>query len=143
EVFVAPAGRPLADIASLERKLSWREARPILEQLAEELAAAQSDGTLPPTLSLDQVWVQPDGRVQLLDFPLPGAKPPRFAAGPLGLLREAATVTLEGHPRLLAADEFVRAPVPRHAARLLRRLLGGPKAYLEAASFREGLLATA
>src|SRR5262249_14428283 len=63
-------GSPLADLVADNRRLGWGEVCALLEQLADELAAACADGTLPPELSLDHVWVQPGGQVQLLDFPL-------------------------------------------------------------------------
>src|SRR5439155_24517860 len=68
--YVAPTGAPLADVVDRGHPVRWPEARPILEQVATDLAAAQKDGTLPTHLALDQLWVQPDGRPQLLDFPL-------------------------------------------------------------------------
>jgi eukaryotic-like serine/threonine-protein kinase len=142
EVFVAPGGRPLADVTSPNRRLSWHEARPILEQLSEELATAQTDGTTPAVLSLDQVWVEPDGRVELLDVPLPGADTVKPLSGGLPLLRETATLALEGKPRSSTSGTQVCAPVPRHAARILHRLLGGPKAYPNLDAFRVALQGT-
>ncbi len=66
DAYVAPAGCPIADLAGPEG-LPWHDARPILEDLADELAAACAEGTLPPGLTPDQVWVQPDGRAILVD----------------------------------------------------------------------------
>src|SRR5262249_5336415 len=142
EVFVAPGGQPLADVTSPRRRLSWHEARPILEQLSEELTAAQVDGTTPTVLSLDQVWVEPDGRVELLDVPLPRAEAAKPLSGGLILLRETATLALEGQPRSSTSGTLVRAPVPRHAARILQRLLGGPKAFTDVDAFRVALQGT-
>jgi hypothetical protein len=123
--FLAPTGCPLADLCTPSKPLPWREVRPILQQLADELAAAERDGTLPAALTVAQVWVQPDGRVQLLDHPL-GPSPPG-AAGPgqaLSLLGQVAVLTLEGRPRRPEQAGAVRAPLPLHASRLLSRLLG-------------------
>jgi hypothetical protein len=100
----------------------WPEARPVLEPLAGDLAAADKDGTLPAQLSLAQVWVQSDGRPELLDFPLePGAT----STTAVGLLRQAAATLIEGEPRAPSDSGSVRAPVPRHAGRLLARLFAG------------------
>jgi len=147
DAYVAPAGCPLADLAGADG-LAWRDARPILEDLADELAAACADGTLPPGLTVDQVWVQPDGRAILVD-PLATADP---ATGPedpgddgraLALLRRAAALALEGGRRHADADPAsIRSPVPIHASKLLGRLLVGPDPFPTAASFRDDLEAT-
>src|SRR5439155_12631759 len=79
----------------------------------------EADGTTPARLGLDQVWVEPNGRVQLLDCsPADGAADP--ARTPLALLREVASLVLEGRPR--SAPGPVRAPVPPHALPVLDRL---------------------
>src|SRR5262249_40037672 len=57
----ARRGGPLAALVSRTHPLTWPEARPILEALVEELCAAGADGTLPPRLHPEQVWVQTDG----------------------------------------------------------------------------------
>jgi hypothetical protein len=64
------AGVPLARRASWKGRLDWPTGRAILADLADELAAATADGTLPAGLSLDQVWVDRAGRAKLLDAPL-------------------------------------------------------------------------
>ena len=66
DAYNAPAGCSLADLAGLDG-LPWREVRPILEDLVEELEAACGEGSLPAGLSVDQVWIQPDGRAILVD----------------------------------------------------------------------------
>jgi uncharacterized RDD family membrane protein YckC len=145
EAFVAPAGSALGDIVAAKGRLTWPETRPLLEQLTEELLAARKDGTLPENLSLDQVWVQRDGRLQLLEFPVtrPGDVPSR-ATDALDLLREVAALCLEGGVRLAGVGYQgpARAPVPLHAARFLDRLLGGPGAYADLESVADGLKET-
>src|SRR5207245_1851023 len=47
--LAAPAGWTLPHLLDLEKHLSWAEARPLLEQLTEELVAANHDGTSPGT----------------------------------------------------------------------------------------------
>src|SRR5205814_5250421 len=112
DAFLAPAGSPLLDLVTRTGKLSWPKARPILEQLTEELIQAEADGTLPASLAAAQVWIHADGRTQLLDRLLtqdPGA---RLQAGvkaqisesslcspeqpSMDLLRQVAVLSLEG-----------------------------------------------
>ena len=49
------------------RSLAVGDVLPMLRDLAEELETANDEGSLPRRLSLDQVWVQADGGVQLAD----------------------------------------------------------------------------
>lgn len=126
--FAAPDGAPLAD--AIHRPLSWAEARRVLEQLVDELQAGAADGSTPERLSLSQVWVEPSGRVQLLDFPMPwiGSGSPfnKGNAAPEALIRQAATLMLEGSPRMEPLSDRkgsgIRAPVPPHAAPMIARL---------------------
>ncbi len=135
--YVAPAGAPLVDVVDPARPLAWADARPLLEQLADELAAAQEDGSAVTKPAVEQVWVEPGGRLQLLDFPLPcgaagggrqppegehaqGADAPRSPDDSLGFVREVAALALEGRPR--SAGGPVRAPLPSHASRITDRL---------------------
>ncbi|HEY2155470.1 MAG TPA: protein kinase, partial [Isosphaeraceae bacterium] len=67
DAFVAPGGQPLPDLIARRGRLLWHEARGVLEDLATELVAACDDGTLPEGLSPGRVWIQPDGRVFLID----------------------------------------------------------------------------
>jgi uncharacterized RDD family membrane protein YckC len=146
DAFLAPAGRPLAEVVQSERRWHWPETRPVLEQLTEELVVACGDGTLPDPVAVDQVWVRPDGSIQLLDFPLParpgstadisaawvacgadgnGSSDPQRA---LALLRQVATLALEGAVRPTEETPTpIRAAVPRHASKMLKRLLGVPQ----------------
>jgi hypothetical protein len=108
-----------------------------LEQLADELAAAEEDGSEVARPTVDQVWVEPGGRLQLLDFPLSGARPNEEGVRglvapsalsdaedcPLAFVRELATLSLEGRPR--ADGGRVRAPLPPHASRITDRLFAG------------------
>src|SRR5262249_12200739 len=128
DAFLAPAGSPLPDVVNSEARLSWPEARSILEQLTDELAAACQDKRLPRPLTVDQVWIQANGRIQLLDGSLDflgdASNRPDGSdqEAPLLLLREVVTLTLEGSPR--PAEEApapIRAPVPKHAAPMLNR----------------------
>ena len=44
DAFLAPSGRPLADLVAAQGRLPWPEVRPILEQLMEELAQVRARG---------------------------------------------------------------------------------------------------
>jgi hypothetical protein len=133
DAFLAPSGRSLADLVAAEGRLSWPELQPILEQLAEELATAAREGTLPWILTAGQVWVQPHGGVQFVDMPLPlgeagdGGSASRPSQAALALLAQTAVLALEGHAPTAAAS--ARTPVPEHAAGLVERLLGRGRSY--------------
>ena len=147
DAYVAPAGCPIADLAGPEG-LPWHDARPILEDLADELAASCAEGTLPPGLTPDQVWVQPDGRAILVD-PLAIADASAALAGrpddarALALLRWVAALALEGGRRRLDDHSaIIKSPVPLHASALLGRLVGGDDAHATVAAFRSEIQAT-
>jgi hypothetical protein len=150
DAFLAPAGYPLPDLVAQGGPLPWPRVRHLLEQLTDELAAA-GDGTLPGELTPGQVWVRPDGGVQLLDLP-----PGLFGAAAdlcpdagdseqrsLGLLGQVAFLALEGAARP-ASDPWVpvRAPLPVHAARLVNGLLPPGPRYRRLEEFQADLAAT-
>jgi eukaryotic-like serine/threonine-protein kinase len=147
DAFLAPEGGVFTGAAISADRLSWAEARRLLGQLADELAEAEADGTLPATLTAGQVWVRPDGTVQLLDLPLSAESANAQVHSPsasLALLERTALLALEGKPR--PADERpcgVRAPVPRHASDMLKRLLGAGAPYKDVREFRAALAAAA
>ncbi|MBA4188407.1 MAG: hypothetical protein C0467_10420 [Planctomycetaceae bacterium] len=136
--FAAPLGAPLADAINPARPLRWADARLLLEQLVEEFRAAEIDGTTPARISLDRVWAEPNGRVQLLECSASGGQV-LPGTSPLGLLREVASLTLEGRPRSHAGS--VRAPLPAHAIPVLDKLFldGG---YTTLADFQRELAET-
>src|SRR5207244_2767534 len=70
DAFVAAPGCLLTDLVNRRRRLSWPEALTLLESLAGELDEATQDGSLPASLALSQVWVQPSGQALLLEAPL-------------------------------------------------------------------------
>jgi uncharacterized RDD family membrane protein YckC len=122
DAFVASGGRPLRDIVSPDAPLSWAHARPILEQLTSELIEAERDGSLPAIVTIDQVHVRDDGRVQLLDWPL---TIDASSLSPLELTQHAAMLLLEGRlPRPGELPRAIRAPVPAHGTPMLERLMG-------------------
>jgi hypothetical protein len=118
--FAAPAGGPLADMIPRDKTLNWADARLLLEQIVEELRTAESDGTLPGRLSVNQLCCEPGGRLFLLDFPLPSSMKIVPVREPRMLLRQAATMMLEGAPRQDGGP--VKAPLPPQATAILKRL---------------------
>lgn len=120
--YVAPMGSPIVDAVDTDEPVRWPEARPILEQLATELLQAEKDSTVPDGLTLDQIWVNAEGRVQLLEVPFKQAKSP----GSVELLRQATAVLLEGQPRKPNEKFAIRAPLPKHAEKLLNQLYRAP-----------------
>jgi hypothetical protein len=77
--------------------------------LAEELAAAQADGTLPQVLGLDRIWITETGRAKLLDFPAPGVRDAEAGMEPSVFLNRVAISILEGR---LATREEAQEKVP-------------------------------
>jgi hypothetical protein len=151
DAFVAPEGTSLGDAVAASGPLGWAATRLILEGLADELAAARADGTQPPGLSIEQVWLTPSGRAQLLDWPLAAAPAPDAhcaSAGAdepvLALMRQAAVLALEGQARSYGDDgRPVPAIVPLHARTILARLTGGANPYRALDDVRADLARTA
>jgi serine/threonine protein kinase len=117
--FAAPMGGPLVEAIAPGRTLQWADTRYLLEQLVEELRAAEEDGTLPARLGIDQVWAEPNGRLQLLDC-APSDANRQKPRTPLILVRELVSLSLEGQAR--SSAEPIRAPIPLHAAPLVKRM---------------------
>lgn len=127
EAFEAASGAPLTDVVRCGGG-QWNQSRAWLLDLAEELASAIADETLPPSLSLEQVWITRGGRVKLLDAEVrsvstngpPIEKPfvPMPAeARAIALLREVVALAtreplLPSHVRALA-EELATRPATR------------------------------
>lgn len=145
--FVAPAGSPLPDVVSPAAPLSWAEAMPILDQLVSELSDGTGDGSSPDVLSPEQIWVEPGGRLQLVDFPMPtgqavaaGETKSRYPGGafdPLGFVKQVTALMLEGSAR--AGHGRIRAPLPAHASAITNRLFDD--GYSSLGELREELVA--
>ena len=71
DAYEAIPGTPFVNL--LQNPQPWKSVRYWLLDVATELAASSRDGSLPPLLSLNCVWINGDGRAKLLDFPAPGA----------------------------------------------------------------------
>jgi eukaryotic-like serine/threonine-protein kinase len=140
DAFEATGGRPLVHLARTRQP--WSQVRFWLYDLAREIGAATRDGTLPPVLGSDRVWITGDGQAKLLDFPAPGlaagvpaGDPARQPVNAASFLSEVATAALAGRAEIAAGTGgAVEVPLPMHARQLLDRLpqLPGPDVVAEA-----------
>jgi hypothetical protein len=150
DAFLAPSGCSLPELTRAEGALSWSQARPLMEEIADELTNACREGTLPDPLTVEQLWVQSSGQLQLLEAVAGKWIPAHKESGlrsdedrALSLLAEAAVVALEGRAR--ADGKFappIRSPIPEHAAALVNRLLGSRHHGLTIEQVRTELSAT-
>jgi hypothetical protein len=122
DAYEAPDGRALSLTGDAVR---WSAVKLWLLDLANELAAAARDGSL-PLLGISRLWLRNDGRLVLLDFQAPGAAascPDEHESTPAGLLSLVGTRALavmsgeKGPPSLpLAArtliDRWANTPPP-------------------------------
>jgi hypothetical protein len=130
--YMAPSGAPLVDVVNPDKPLSWAETRPLIEQLTNELIASEADGSGVARPLIEQVWVEPGGRLQVLDFAVPcgavaglppvtpatrSAKEPPVEDTPFDFVRRVASLAIEGHPR--RGGDRIRAPIPPLASRIL------------------------
>jgi hypothetical protein len=123
DAFVAPAGFPLVDAVRPAQPVSWATARLIIEQLLEELQAAQTDHTLPEVLTIEQVWIDATGRVQVLDCPLGYKTAPTAPADPaLALVQSTTALLLTGS----ATPGPVEAVLPPPARAWVDQLMARP-----------------
>ena len=125
-----------------------------LLDLAEELDAASKDGTLPPEIGLDQVWITGGGHALLLDEPQPGVDPSsRLACADVAdvqrFLSAVAEATLDRPLLPLHARDFLQklgaAAFDRASfiAGNLRSLLAKPAAITRRRRFASIVLAPA
>jgi len=145
DAFEALSGQPLLrllqekpqsgqDAGPAATPQPWAQVRFWLCDLATELSAAQKDGTLPPRLDLDCVWITGDGRAKLLDFPAPGAPAPAADASPPPppmpnnadaprFLGQIAAAALEGRAEAAAKPPGeVSVPLPLHVRKFFKGL---------------------
>jgi uncharacterized RDD family membrane protein YckC len=116
EAFDAVVGAPLSSLEPAHGETNWDRSRFWLFDLAEELAAASADGTLPATLRLQQIWIDGSGRTKLLDQPLfllrtnCDSAPARHGTEieqAVGLLREATEICTRDQPIPTHVLDFV------------------------------------
>jgi len=119
DVYEAPGGASLGAYVARGTRLPWSSAQPLLAALTGELAdsAEAREGEAIESRSLDQVWVDSNGGLKLIDFPMGEGD----RLDPAQLLEQTArTILLTGAPpkSLLPCD------LPSHAEPGVRRLLG-------------------
>ncbi len=138
DAFEAISGKPLLDLLTTPQP--WQQVRFWLLDLAQELASAQTDGTLPEALTLDRVWITGEGRAKLLDFPAPGVDSPNSVAPatatppPLPdsaacqrFLAEFANAALSGERSRGSEDPAkLPLPLPLHAREWLKTIPAAP-----------------
>jgi eukaryotic-like serine/threonine-protein kinase len=143
--YVAPTGAPLTDIVTADKPLSWSDSDKILDQLLVELIEGEQSFTNPPSLTVEQIWVEPNGRVQLLDFPIPtgvavaaGETRSRYPRGTTDtgkFLKSSISLMLEGSPR--TTKQPLAAPLPPRVGGCLNDFFQQPDPPLE--EFRKKL----
>ena len=72
DAYEAPDGKPFLDAVSTPQP--WKTVRLWILDIAEELRAAEEEGSLPPSLSVDRIWITAQERAKLLDFLAPGTE---------------------------------------------------------------------
>jgi hypothetical protein len=121
DALIPPAGRPLTEVLAHEGRRFWPDARPVLEQLTDELIVACREGNLPRTLTADQVWIDSEANVLLLDFPF-GILPQRPApVSGAGNGAAAGDQSLDDLPEVVPARESDRQARDRRRALVLLR----------------------
>jgi eukaryotic-like serine/threonine-protein kinase len=130
DAFIAPStGCSLTQMIADQGTLSWTTSRHLLLQLADELAIALTDDTFPDGLSLDQVWLQPDGQIMIVGSRFHETHPSSpddeesDAVRSVQFLRRSAQMMLEGR---LTPDtrRSIHAPIPFFDRPCIDRLMG-------------------
>jgi eukaryotic-like serine/threonine-protein kinase len=106
DVWQSPAGTTLPALIENEPP-AWSELLSWMQDLTHELDAAQKDQTLPPTLSLTQVWITTDGRAVLLDAPWPGTASHETTTEPQAFLHALGSLAVP-EKRPLHADSLLQ-----------------------------------
>ncbi len=126
--FVAPVGMPLVDTVTPQSPHDWPTTRVILEQVTEEARQLSEVSPVWEPIQLEQLWVEPAGRLYFLPFAMPSQQspvPPADSA--LGFIRQVVTLSLEGVAR--TTPGHIYSPIPLHATEVLNKLCdqSGPK----------------
>lgn len=132
DAFEGVGGQPLLKL--VEHPQPWDRVRFWLHDIAEELGAAEKDGSQPLVLALDRVWITREGRAKLLDFPAPEAAGDTERAEDVPLpsadnasqarkfLDKVAAIALGGWAAKNQPAASVAALIPLHARRFLETL---------------------
>jgi uncharacterized RDD family membrane protein YckC len=124
DAFEAVSGKPLVEL--IRSPQPWKSVRFWLYDLANEISAAEKDGTTPTELKLDRVWITADGRVKLLDFPAPGTTSyPHLPANANGrdFLNAVAIASVTGNvSNVNEPASETRMQLPLHTKEFLKNL---------------------
>jgi hypothetical protein len=125
DAYEALDGVPFIRLLDMPRP--WRLVRPWLADLAREIDAGLTDGSL-AGLALDHLWMTHEGRAKLLDFRVPGAPVASAPTSPASVewaqtfLSEVATSALAGQRSANAVVPRARDPLLLSASALLDTL---------------------
>jgi hypothetical protein len=138
DAWEAPDGAPLA--AACATAQPWRVVQHWVADLAAELEAASTDGSL-PVLALDRVWITQRGEARLLDFPGPDRRPQPAAAAdviddPQIFLARVAAWALAGGEPAPGAPRSAAGPLPLGARDAIETLARRAFSSLSAAAAR-------
>jgi hypothetical protein len=143
DAFLAPpAGCSLFAAIGNDGSIPWSETRTILDEVATELRQADSDGSLPESLGLGHVWLQPNGPTVLLDMPVSGPSESRNENSErrsLSMLRDLTVYASGGSLGNETAPDQLSRPLPLHATALLRRLQRGSAGFTSLQDFSSEL----
>ncbi len=117
EACEAVSGAPLVELFAPESGLPWVQGRSVLTELAAELRAAAADGSLPESLSIEQLWIDRTGRLKLLDAPLTPQSSPFSAAGEGDVVSPGADATPTEPSNKNPTDKNPTTESPSAAAR--------------------------
>jgi uncharacterized RDD family membrane protein YckC len=123
DAYEAVTGSPVTLALARPEGVDWSANRRVLLELVEELEFSMRDGTLPPTIGLDQVWVDQDGRAKLIEerlLPTASSRPTTAtnatnAETVSQLARQASElctrgISLPGHARAFLGELATRPP---------------------------------
>ncbi|MFP6655458.1 MAG: protein kinase [Myxococcota bacterium] len=126
DAYEAPGGKPFVE--AIQQAQPWHVVRVWLLDLVEELNARCLVDEPMPVLALDRVWIRPDGRAVLLDFPPPSSTASAEAVDEgesfTTFLYRVAVGALSGKT-IDFAERDGKIPwesLPDHASRLIRGL---------------------
>jgi uncharacterized RDD family membrane protein YckC len=130
DAFEAIEGVPIQTFVGIDQQADWQDYRQIMLDVAIELREALDDQTLPPKLSLPQVWIHRNGHAKLLDRELvnlvPQDQPSPDAeanhevsrdAEAFGLLKELGSLLSRTHVFPMSAQHFLAALADRESSR--------------------------
>ena len=130
EAFEAPGGQSFTSLVRRSGSQPWQTVRAWITNLAEEIEAGLTDGTL-PALSPDCIWVDGGNRIRVLDWPSDKPENAPVVAAALSDVRGAqrflagfaSEALIGGRPASIGNPPPGRLPV--QATELLRTLAAG------------------